>query len=175
MAQNYPPLTFNYRYPNGSRVPDIGVPQNPMRRFAISLDGYQNQVVRNGWPWGWGRSGGGPPRKGTRGIGCGGGCGCASCGGNKVTDTLAGVGRKSLRGLTLGQLDETQVGFAVPRWVQVAHGVLSMAGGAMGGYHGWKRTHRAWPTVGYAALGVFIPLIGIPVMLAQGFGKRKGR
>lgn len=149
---NYPPLTMNFAHPNGAQVPIIGVPQNPIRRFTSA--------------------------RSIKGLGCGGGCGCSGCSGGSsggVVNTLAGVGRRSLRGITLGQLDETQVGLAVPRWLQVTHGILSLAGGAMGGYHGWKRSRSALGVVGYGALGVFLPVIGIPVMLAQGFAKRKGR
>jgi hypothetical protein len=52
-------------------------------------------------------------------------------------------------------------------------GYVGMAAGA---YHGYKRSpkHKVWGAIGYSLLGG-LWIIGIPIMLAQGFGKPKGR
>lgn len=51
--------------------------------------------------------------------------------------------------------------------------LFSLTTGAAGAYHGYKRTGSAGWAVAYAALGLFFPIIVAPVMVAQGFGKRK--
>lgn len=53
--------------------------------------------------------------------------------------------------------------------------VGSTAGMALGAYHGYKRTGRVWPAIGWSLLGgVFWPIV-IPVIFVQGVGKRKAR
>lgn len=50
---------------------------------------------------------------------------------------------------------------------------LSIAGTALGAYHGYRRNRGSvgW-AIGWALLGGMFPVITIPVALAQGFGKR---
>jgi hypothetical protein len=56
----------------------------------------------------------------------------------------------------------------------IAFSILSSIGLAMGVYHGYKRSGgKVGPTLGYGILGGALPFVGIPVDLAQGFGKRK--
>lgn len=82
---------------------------------------------------------------------------------------LAGIGRASLRGTTLGQ---TEV-YDTPQWLQVTLGVLSLASGVAGGYHGYKRHDSVWGAVGWSLLGFWFWPIAMPVAFAQGFGQRK--
>jgi hypothetical protein len=100
--------------------------------------------------------------------GCGGPCGCAGCGG-QMTNALAGIGRASLRGTTLGQGDI----YATPAWLQQTLGVLSLASGVAGAYHGYKRHDSVWGAIGWSLLGFWFWPISMPVAFAQGFGKRK--
>lgn len=51
--------------------------------------------------------------------------------------------------------------------------LFSLATGAAGAYHGYKRTGSAGWAAGYALLGLFFPIVVAPVMVAQGFGKKK--
>ena len=55
--------------------------------------------------------------------------------------------------------------------------VAGMVGFAAGIYHGIKRSPKSpgWSAIGYGLLGGLVPIVGIPVMLAQGFGKPKRR
>lgn len=53
--------------------------------------------------------------------------------------------------------------------------IVSVAAVAAGAYHGYKRTGSAAWAVGWALLAGLAPIIVIPVALAQGFAKRKGR
>lgn|SRR5574341_1006069 len=50
--------------------------------------------------------------------------------------------------------------------------VLGVAGTALGAYHGYKRNHGSlgW-AVGWGIFGAFLPILSIPISLAQGFGK----
>lgn len=52
---------------------------------------------------------------------------------------------------------------------------LGVVGGAMGAYHGYKRNNSLGWGIAWALLGSMFPIITIPISLAQGFGKRKGR
>lgn len=51
--------------------------------------------------------------------------------------------------------------------------VLSVAGAAIGAYHGYKRNGGSigW-AIGWSLLGGMFPVITVPVALAQGLGKR---
>jgi hypothetical protein len=53
-------------------------------------------------------------------------------------------------------------------------GILSLAGAGTGAYHGYKRNHESvgW-AIGWGLLGGLVPIITIPVSLAQGFGQPK--
>lgn len=53
--------------------------------------------------------------------------------------------------------------------------VAGLVGLAAGVYHGMKRNsrHPGWSAAGYGALGGMLPIVGIPVMLAQGYAKPK--
>jgi hypothetical protein len=52
------------------------------------------------------------------------------------------------------------------------HSVMSMVGTGLCGYHGYKRNRGSigW-TLGWAALGTGMPIVGTAIALAQGFGK----
>lgn len=51
-------------------------------------------------------------------------------------------------------------------------GVLTIAGTAMGAFHGYRRNNSIGWAIGWAVLGGLFPVIAIPIMLAQGFGKK---
>lgn len=51
--------------------------------------------------------------------------------------------------------------------------IETMAGTAIGAYHGYKRTKSIGWTVGWAVLGGLFPLITGAIALAQGFAKPK--
>ena len=57
--------------------------------------------------------------------------------------------------------------------LKVAYAIASMAGSAMGAYHGYKRNDSIGWAIGWAFLGGLFPVIVIPVAFAQGFGERK--
>lgn len=49
-------------------------------------------------------------------------------------------------------------------------------GAGLSGYHGYKRSGGSvGSALGWGLLGGLFPIITVPVALAQGFGKRKGR
>ncbi len=50
--------------------------------------------------------------------------------------------------------------------------MLGIVGGAVGAYHGWKRTGSIGWTVGWTALGSMFPIPATAVAFAQGFGKK---
>lgn len=98
----------------------------------------------------------------------GGSC-CSSC--KSSPSSLNGFGEY----ISVGE-GET----AEPRqtWTQQILGaagakLFSLATGAAGAYHGYKRTGSAGWAAGYAILGLFFPIVVAPVMVAQGFGKKK--
>jgi len=51
--------------------------------------------------------------------------------------------------------------------------ILSMAGAALGAFHGYKRNDSIGWAIGWGLLGSIAPIIVIPIAFAQGFGKRK--
>lgn len=79
---------------------------------------------------------------------------------------LNGLGRGYIR-RPLGAVDPA---------LSAAWTVASIAGGALGAYHGYKRNRGSigW-AIGWALLGSIFPVITLPVSLAQGFGKPAGR
>lgn len=105
--------------------------------------------------------------------GCGGRCGgsCGPCG-NKLTGSGFG---KSLGVMGLGGLkavgDAYDAG-QVPLGVWIAYSVLSAVGAISGAYHGYKRNDSAGWAVAWFFFGSWLPLLSIPISLAQGFGKR---
>jgi hypothetical protein len=58
--------------------------------------------------------------------------------------------------------------------VRVAWEVGALASTMALAYHGYKRNESIGWAIGWALLGGAFPIIGWPVALAQGFGKRKG-
>lgn len=56
----------------------------------------------------------------------------------------------------------------IPQWMFIAWwGIV-----ALGVYHGYKRgCGDVGPMIGYGALTGFVPVLGIPIMLFQGYGK----
>ncbi len=61
---------------------------------------------------------------------------------------------------------------AAPSAAPALWGVLTIAGTAMGAFHGYRRNNSIGWAVGWAVLGGLFPIIAIPIMLAQGFGKK---
>ena len=59
----------------------------------------------------------------------------------------------------------------LPLWWKVA----SAAGGVGGMYHGYKRDKSVLWALVYGFAGSLFPVIVLPLMLAQGFGKPKGK
>jgi hypothetical protein len=53
--------------------------------------------------------------------------------------------------------------------------IVNQAAAATLVYHGYKRTGSAGWAVAWGFLGYMAPLIGVPVALAQGFAKKKGK
>lgn len=50
--------------------------------------------------------------------------------------------------------------------------LLSLVGAGLAAYHGYKRNHESvGSAVGWGVLGGLVPIITVPVALAQGFGK----
>lgn len=54
-------------------------------------------------------------------------------------------------------------------------GVASVAGTALGAYHGYKRNNSVGWGIWWALMGGMFPVVTVPVALAQGLGKRRGR
>ena len=59
----------------------------------------------------------------------------------------------------------------VRRNLMLAYSVLSVAGAAIGAYHGYKRNDSVGWAIGWSLLGSIAPVIVIPVAFAQGFPK----
>lgn len=90
-------------------------------------------------------------------------------------------------GSAFGAGDEPIVGWAVNPEEQgmaaraanskygVILSVLGLVGMGAGLYHGWKRTHSTPWTVVWGIGGGLAPIIALPIMFLQGFGKRGGR
>lgn len=75
-----------------------------------------------------------------------------------------------LGGLRLGDAEEA----TSPAWyMHPVTRVALTAAVAASAYHGYKRTRSLGWTLVWAAAGLFIPIVTIPVALAQGFGKRR--
>jgi hypothetical protein len=53
------------------------------------------------------------------------------------------------------------------------YGLASLAGTAVGAYHGYKRNNSVGWAVGWALLGGLFPIVVVPVAFAQGLGERK--
>src|SRR6185503_2917091 len=54
-------------------------------------------------------------------------------------------------------------------------GVASLAGTALGAYHGYKRNNSIGWSLWWGLMGGMFPIVVVPLALAQGFGKRVGR
>ena len=86
-----------------------------------------------------------------------------------MTNALQGLGRASLRGTSLGALDI----YATPAWLQTTLGVISLASGVAGAYHGYSRHDSVWGGIGWFFLGAWFWPVSMPVAFVQGFGERK--
>lgn len=150
-----PPLTTDWLWPQQHTTPQV--PQNLLRptwKGYGTLRGLGD--CAGSWSSGYAN------------------CGCVGCGGgNVLTSALAGLGRASVRGATLGSVADYEVAYAMPRWLQVTLGLASLAGGVAGAYHGYKRHDSVWGGIGWFFLGSWFWPIAIPVAFAQGFGQRK--
>lgn len=100
--------------------------------------------------------------------------GCPSCGPSSTMmeagmNGLAGIGAMS----PLGRLGQVYTnGQLSPGWLRFL-GLVSLAGGVLGAYHGYKRHDSIWGGIGWYFLGSFFWPIAIPVAFGQGFAKRK--
>jgi len=104
------------------------------------------------------------------------GCGphCTDCGPcrekNMNQGALYGIG--SLQAYSPGTIKGLyENGMISPGWMMF-YGVLSVAGGALSAYHGYKRNDSVGWAIGWGLLGAWFPIITVPVALAQGYGKR---
>lgn len=59
------------------------------------------------------------------------------------------------------------------RTLLAVHAVASLAGGALGVYHGYKRNDSVGWALGWGFFGSLVPLIAVPLMFGQGLGKEK--
>lgn len=105
--------------------------------------------------------------------GCG--CGCKGAPGGCRDNTqpsglISGVRRLSGLSGGFGALD---TGSLQPTPMHYVYGAASLAGTALGAYHGYKRNRGSvgWAIV-WGLLGGAFPIITVPVALAQGFGER---
>jgi hypothetical protein len=61
------------------------------------------------------------------------------------------------------------------RTVRALLGLVGAAAGAAGAYHGYKRNQSVpWAIAWFAGSAVF-PVLAVPIMVAQGFAKQKGK
>jgi hypothetical protein len=58
--------------------------------------------------------------------------------------------------------------------LRTVYEVAGVAGAAAGAYHGYKRNNGSvgW-AIGWFVFGSFLPWLALPIMFAEGFGKRK--
>jgi len=75
----------------------------------------------------------------------------------------------------VGEADAAEYYQEVDPRVRIAYGLLSTAGLGLGAYHGYKRTGSYGWAVGWSIFGAFLPILALPIMVAQGFGDKKGR
>jgi hypothetical protein len=54
-------------------------------------------------------------------------------------------------------------------------GLASIAGTALGAYHGYKRNNSIGWGLWWGLMGGMFPVVTVPLALAQGFAKRRGR
>lgn len=96
------------------------------------------------------------------------------------TMSSLGLGRvrrrrmRTLRGLGgLGAAaDAAAPGSTTPPALVYGYAALGTAGLGLGLYHGWKRTHSTGWTVVWGFASMWFPVIALPVMFIQGFGKK---
>lgn len=71
---------------------------------------------------------------------------------------------------------DATVGATLTETVEDIMPALSVAGAALGAYHGYKRNGGSigW-ALGWSIFGGALPIFAIPLALAQGVGKRPGR
>lgn len=82
-------------------------------------------------------------------------------------DALTQIGTFPLRDRTRSGALDSQDGL-------IAMGsVLSLAGGAIGAYHGYKRNDSIGWAIAWSLLGGLFPIVVIPVAFAQGIGSPK--
>lgn len=62
---------------------------------------------------------------------------------------------------------EESIDTVSPLWT-----TISIAGSALGAYHGWKRTGSVGWTIGWTLLGGMFPIPTTAVAFAQGFAKK---
>lgn len=80
-----------------------------------------------------------------------------------------GLGHAGRRGIMRRLKGTSGSGGSSLAWAWTA---ASIAGTAIGAYHGYKRHDSGWAAVGWALLGGAFPVITVPVAFAQGIGKR---
>lgn len=57
----------------------------------------------------------------------------------------------------------------------MVHGIASIAGTAVGAYHGYKRNDSVGWAIAWALMGGLVPYVVVPVAMAQGIGKAPRR
>jgi len=67
--------------------------------------------------------------------------------------------------VTVGAVDRSTL--------QTVQATAGTVGAAAMAYHGYKRTGSVAWAAGWVLFGGFLPILAIPVALAQGFGKKK--
>ena len=77
-------------------------------------------------------------------------------------------GQEHGKATSLGDVATASAGMQV---ATVAYGLLSLAGSVSGAYHGYKRHNSVGWAIGWAILGGMLPVITIPLSLAEGYAK----
>jgi drug/metabolite transporter (DMT)-like permease len=88
-----------------------------------------------------------------------------------VTDTAdLAADAAATDGTGSGELSEAQMN-QLKRRLLVLGGGLGAVGALLALYHGYQRSGASLAMLGWGALGFFLPVVTIPVMLVQGYGE----
>jgi hypothetical protein len=88
--------------------------------------------------------------------------------------------RSPLKGLGSIDIESAAVSIAVPpvgaftadTTISIVAGLI---GAGLGAFHGFRRNNSALAALGWGLFGASIPILSVPISLAQGFGKPKKR
>ena len=94
----------------------------------------------------------------------------------KGTGPISGLGHATInhdRAFGETVVDDDDAWYQSPGW-RVFYSLLSITGAATGAYHGYKRNNGSvgW-AIGWSIFGGLLPMLSIPIELAEGFGKPK--